>query len=446
MKIVIAGAGDIGFHLAKLLSIENQDIVLIDNNAEVLHHAQSRLDVLTIEGSSSSWSILQAAEVSKANLFLALTTSEENNLISAIIAKKIGAKQTVARVNNTEYLSEEQRKSFKELGVDQLISPVQLAAQEIYRLVQHCEVTDNFAFENGKIEFNGITLDDDSQMVNCTIEQIDEKFPGIKFNPIAILRGHSTIIPRSKTVLKSNDHLYFLTERNNRDMMRSIIGKELIEVKNIMIIGGTEIGFQTAHLLQNKYQVTIVEKDENICKKLIEKLDNTMVINGDPSNIDLLREEGLGFIDVFIAATPNSETNIVTSLMAEHHSIFKTIALVDNIDYTHISQNIGVDTIINKKLIAANNIFRYVRKGKVEAITSPHGVEAEIIEFLVHKNNQLTKKPLRELRFPDHAIIGSVLRGEEVIIPDGSMTLQLNDKVIIFAMHDAIHKVEQLFK
>ena len=218
------------------------------------------------------------------------------------------------------------------------------------------------------------------------------------------------------------------------------------KIEKIMIVGGTGISYETALLLENKYNVTLIEKEKDTCKYLAERLNRTIVINGEPGNIDLLREEGLTDTDVFIALTPNSETNIITSLTAKNHGVPNTIAQVENATYTHISQDIGVNTLINKKLIAANNIFRFVRKGNIEAIGSLHGVNAEIIEYVISKNNRLTKHPLRELHFPKQALVGGVIRGEETLLPDGDFQFQLNDKVIVFALPEAINKVEQLFK
>lgn len=212
-----------------------------------------------------------------------------------------------------------------------------------------------------------------------------------------------------------------------------------------MILGGTDLGIATAKRLEDEYNVTLIEKDKERCKRISEQLNNSLIINGEPSNIELLEEEGLSRMDAFIALSDNSETNIIASLTAKNHGVYKTIAQVENKEYIHISQNIGVDTLINKKLIAANNIFRFVRKGQVEAITSLHGVDAEIIEFVVHKSNQITKKPLKELHFPKTALIGGVIRGEETLIPDGEFQLQLEDKVIIFALPEAINKLEKLF-
>lgn len=446
MKIIIAGAGDIGFHLAQLLSFENQDIILIDTNQDVLDYAQSHLDVITIRGDSSSVEILEMAEVHKARLVLAMTTSEKNNLITAILAKKMGAKQTIARVNNLEYLDSEQRDNFFDLGVDSLISPSHLAAKEIHRLVQKCTFSDIFDFEKGKISLVGIHLEYDSPVANCSLKEVAEQHPDYDFKAIAIVRGRHTIIPRGHTILKRGDYLYFLIENESMEEIGTMAGKNIKSVHKVMIVGGRDVGYRTALLLENDFSVTLVERDKEVCGELVERLDNTLVINGDPNNIDLLREEGLERMDAFIAVTPNSETNIITSLMAEEYGVYKTIALVDNTDYTHISRNIGVDTLINKKLIAANNIFRFVRKGEIEALTSLHGVDAEVIEFVVHKKNRITKHPLKKLHFPEKALIGGVIREGQSFIPDGNFQLEVGDKVIVFALPEAISRLEKLFR
>ena len=446
MKIVIAGAGDIGFHLAKLLALEQQDIILIDTNQDVLDYVATHLDVSIIKGDSSSVSVLNEAGVKNANLFIAVTTSEKNNLITTILAKKLGAKQTIARVNSREYLSEITKEHFSQLGIDSLISPRQLAAQEIVRLVRQVSLTDIFDFEKGKISVIGFMLDDYSPLVNQTIRDIDKNNPHVPFKPIAILRNHQTIIPKGDIRLQGKDHIYCITKNDTIDEVVKFVGKDLVKVKKIMIVGGTDVGLTTAHLLEDDYSITIVEKDKETCKNLAEILNNTLIVKGDPGNVELLKEEGLEKMDAFIALTPNSETNIITSLMAEDSGVSKTIALVNNTDYTHISQNIGVDTIINKKLIAANNIFRFVRKGNIEAITSFHGVNAEIIEFIIQKNNRLTKYRLKDLHFPLKAVIGGVIRGEESLIPDGDFQLQLHDKVIVFALPECISKVEEMFR
>lgn len=435
-----------GFHLAELLSFENQDIVLIDSNQDVLDYANSHLDVMTVRGDAASLEILEQANVEDADLLLAVTTSEKTNLVAAILAKKKGARQTIARVNNQEHLLPENRAIFQELGIDNLISPRALAAEEIYRLIQQCTFTDVFDFEEGKMSLVGITLDSYSPLVNIALKDIGGFSQDVNLRPIAILRGHSTIIPHGETVLRSSDHIYFITKQERIDSLQEVIGKKQIKVKKVMILGGSEQGLVTARRLENDYSVTLIERNKDRCKRLSEYLNNTLIVNGEYSNFDLMEEEGLGSMDAFIALTDNAETNIIACLTAKNHGVYKTIAQVENKEYTHVSQNIGVDTLINKKLIAANNIFRYVRKGRVEAITSLHGVDAEIIEYIVHKNNQLTRKPLKDLHFPTKALIGGVIRGEESLIPDGDFQLQRDDRVIVFAMPESINRLEQLFR
>ncbi|MFT4762274.1 MAG: trk system potassium uptake protein TrkA [Paraglaciecola sp.] len=448
MKIIIAGAGDVGFHLAELLSYENQEIILIDNNQDVLDYAATHLDVLTITGDSTSIAVLKDAQVASAKLFIAVTTSESTNLITTILAKKMGAKQTIARVRNDEYLTSEHRETFNQLGVDSVISPRQLASKEIQRLIKKCSFTDIFDFEDGKISLAGMTLNNSSPLLNMRLMDFPEMKTDLSLRPIAILRGHRTIIPRGNHVLRHNDHIYFITNKSNIDRIEQFVGgnKPQKSVKKIMIIGGTGLAYETARLLENDYRVTLLEKNKERCKLLAANLHNTLVIHGKANDFDLMMEEGLEEMDAFIGLTDNSETNIIACLTAKNHGVYKTIAQVENKEYTHISQNIGVDTLINMKLIAANNIFRYVRKGRVEAITSLHGVDAEVIEFVITKNNQLTKKALKDLHFPETALIGGVIRGEDSLIPGGNFQLQLGDKVIVFTLPEGIAKVEKLFR
>ena len=446
MKIVIAGAGAVGFHLAELLSKENQDITLIDTNDEVLSQASGQLDVLTIQGDATSLEILEQLQLKKTKLFIAVTTSEQTNLLSAILAKQLGAKNTIARISNPNHLEECNRERFRQLGVDVLISPQKLAASEIKRLLQRASFTDLFDFENGKISVVGFTLDTICPLINHSINEVDKMAADFAFRGIALLRGNDTIIPNGDTVLRKGDHLYISTKSQSLETAMKFVGKQLKPIKNVMIIGGTPLALRTAQEIENDYSVTIVLENENRGKEFVNALDNSLIIHADPSDIESLKEESLEQMDAFIALTPNSETNIITSLMAEELGVYKTIALVENVNYTHISQNIGIDTIINKKLIAANNIFRFVRKGNVQAIASLHGVDAEIIEFELTKNNRLLSHPIKDLHFPKKCIIAGVIRGDDSFVPIGNSYFEINDKVIVLALPEAIHQVEEIFK
>ena len=446
MKIVIAGAGAVGFHLAELLCRERQELTLIDTDSEVLAHADRHLDVLTILGDAASVDILEKADINNTRLFIAVTASEKTNLLCAILAKRLGAHRTITRVSNIEYLERENKERFRELGVDVLISPQQLAAQEIERLLQRASFTDLFEFENGAISVVGFTVEEDSPLVGQTIEQMAHRNEDFIFRAIALLRDQTTIVPDGDTRIEACDHLYLSTEDRSLEAATRFAGKSQKPIKKVMIIGGTPLALRTAQRIERDYKVSIVLEDSDRCELFVQQLESALVLQADPSNIDVLRSEALGQMDAFLALTPNSETNIVTCLLAKEEGVQKTIALVENVNYTHISQNIGIDTIINQKLVAANNIFRFVRQGKVKAVVSLHGVDAEIIEFELQKNNRLTANPIRDLHLPEQCIVAGVVRGEQSIVPTGKTQFQLGDKVIVLALPEAIPTVEKLFR
>ncbi|MBN3582390.1 Trk system potassium transporter TrkA [Algoriphagus aestuarii] len=445
MNIVIAGAGDMGYHLAEQLSYDNKDITLIDTDREVLEYVASKLDVLTVQGDSTSFEVLQQANVEHANMVLAVTTSEKTNIVTAVLAKQLGAKRVMARVRNHSYLNPENVNYFKNLGIDNLISPTMLCSREIFNMIENSSFTEVFDFGGGKLNIVGITLDQYNPLVNQRI--MDTKtnpiFEDIRI--IAILRDQKTIIPRGSTIIRNNDHVFFISNKKNTESIMEVLGQKKVIIKNVMIIGGDDMALTTALRLEDHFRVTLVNKDKERCKWLAENLKNTLVINGDYKNIELLVEEGLEQMDAFLALTDSSETNIITSLTAKNHGVYKTIAHVDTREYIHISHSIGVDSLINKKLVAANEISRYLKKGTVEAVSGIYGVDAEFIQYSVCKMNRLIKKPLRELHFPDSAIVAGVIRGEQVFIPDGDFMLQMDDKAIVLALPEAKVSLEKLF-
>ncbi|MFD2201103.1 Trk system potassium transporter TrkA [Shivajiella indica] len=445
MNIVIAGAGDMGYHLAEQLSYENQDITMIDLDKDVLDNVSSHLDVMTILGDATSLEILKTANIRGTSMFMAVTTSEKTNLLAAILAKQLGAKRVIARVRNHDYLAEENKIYFQNLGIDNLISPTMLCSGEIFRMIKNSTFTDVFEFEGGKLNVVGITLDQSCSLVNKEISEMknDPIFEDVKI--IAIVRDQMTIIPRGNTVIRNNDHVFFISNKKAVSSIVDLLGQQKVTIKNVMIIGGDDMAFTTALKLENDYRVTLVHKDKERCKWLSERLHNTLVINGDYKNIDLLIEEGLEEMEAFISLTESSETNIITSLSAKNHGVYKTIAHVDTREYIHISHSIGVDSLINKKLVAANQVTRYFRKGTVEAVSGIYGVDAEIIQYVITKNNRVTKNPLKSLYFPNTAIVAGVIRGEEVFIPNGDFILKMDDKVIVLALPGAETALEKLF-
>lgn len=292
----------------------------------------------------------------------------------------------------------------------------------------------------------GITLDQYSSLVNKKIADMRNNsiFEDVKI--IAIVRDQMTLIPRGNTIIRNNDHVFFISNKKAVTSIVDLLEQKKVTIKNVMIIGGDDMAYTTSMTLEGDYRVTLVHRDKERCKWLSERLNSTLVIHGDYKNIELLLEEGLEEMDAFISLTDSSETNIITSLSAKNHGVYKTIAHVDTREYIHISHSIGVDSLINKKLVAANQITRFLRKGTVEAVSGIYGVDAEIIQYVVSKNNRATKNPLKNLHFPDTAIVAGVIRGEdEVYIPDGEFTLQLNDKAIVLALPSAKAALEKLF-
>lgn len=445
MKIIITGGGAVGYHLAKMLSSELQDIYLIDENQERLDYIQSHIDVFAIHGDAKSISILKEAKIEQCDLLIAVTSSEETNLLVSILAKQFGAKRAIARINNMELLEDDNLTLFRELGIDNLISPVKLAAEEIQRLLKRSAFTDDCEFEGGKLRVFGIPVGSLSPLKNKTIMQSANLNENLTFKPIALHRKEETIIVDKNTLILESDIIYFISDPYSIDRVMELCDQKCVDIKDVMILGGSSIGEATAELLEKDYRVILVEKNKTRCEHLAGKLKKTLVINADGRDVQALDEEGLGDMDAFIAVTADSESNIMSSLVAKNHNVKKTIARVENIDYIHLSQNIGIDTLINKKIIAATNMFKYVRKGEISAIATLHGVDAEIIEFIVKSDSKVTQKPIRNLKFPKSANIAGVIRDNVGFIPFGDFQLQAGDKAVVFSLTESINKIEKYF-
>lgn len=434
-----------GFHLAKLLVQENHDITLIEKNAEKLKYAAEHLDIATLKGNSISYSVLEEANVAKSDLVIAVTSSEESNITTAIIAKNLGAKRTIARISNVEFLLKKEKFDLEKMGIDEIISPETLAAREIKRLLKEVAVTDSFEFDRGLLSLAGIHVEPGSPIADKTIAQAADHNPDKNFLTVAILRKNETIIPRGDVTFRVGDHVYFITQPEGMERILELSPRKRKRIKNVMILGGNQVGFHTARKLSTRFNVKLIDDDRKRCFELADQLTETLVIHGDGRNVELLEEEGLSQMDAFIAVTDNSETNIISCLMAKNHGVQKTIAMVENMDYIHLSQNIGVDTMINKKLIAANFIFRYIRKGEVVSLTSLHGVDAEVVEFEVHEKSAVRGKVLKDIGFPRNAIVGGVVRNGHGMTVTGDFVFDVRDRVVVVTRPECIGKVESYF-
>ncbi|MCO5724799.1 Trk system potassium transporter TrkA [Robiginitalea marina] len=448
MKIIIAGAGEVGFHLAKLLSYESQDITLIDTNKESLAYAESHLDIRVLRGDATSISLLKDARVANSDLVIGVTSSETTNITLCLLAKQLGSKRTIARISNTEFVEHRDVIKFHELGIDELISPEELAATEIKLLLGQSAFNDTYEFEGGRLIMVGVSLPKGAPFVGKLVREAAEVFPGLHFMPVAMQRRGTqyTIIPRGDTPFKEEDQVYFITDAEGMEELYKLTGKKKEQIRNVMILGGSKVGTKAARdLCELRFNVKIIEKDKNKAFEIAEMLPNALVINGDCRNVEVLEEESLESMDAFIAVTGNSETNIMSCLVAKSRHVKKTIALVENMDYFQISQSIGVDTLINKKLLAANNIFRYIRRGEVVALTRLNNLNAEILEFVVKPTSEVNGELIRELNFPREAIIGGVIRENKGIIALGDFTILEGDRVVVCCLPSAIKRVEKLF-
>ena len=446
MKIVIAGMGDVGYHLAKELSNESHDIIALDNNSQRLAQVDSMADILTINGSATSLRSLIEAKVEKSDLFIAVTSSEAVNLTSAILAKKLGADKTIVRISNAEYLAEDVIVNFKELGIDFMIYPEELAAQETVNLIKRTAATDVLEFDGGKLSVLGLRLDKNVPIINKTITEVAREYPNVDFRIVAMYRNFRTIIPKGTDKFLANDQVFVITKPEGIEMILKLVGKENIKFDNIMILGGSKIGRRVAVLLQKHMKIKLIESDEEKSLALADDLQNTLVIRGDGRDIDLLAQEGIIDVDAFISVTEDAETNIITCLMAKHLGVTKAIALVDKADYVPLTQTIGLDSLINMKLIAATNILQYIRRREVVAQTSLEGIDAQLFEYVALPNSPVIKKPVKDLDFPKEAIVGGLIRGEESIIAVGNTQIKANDRVVIFSLPGGAKKIEKLFK
>lgn len=445
MNIVIAGDGEVGFHLAKMLTDEKHNIIIVDPHRELLEMVESNTDLLTITGDSTSVEILKQARVQNADLMLSVVHDERTNIVTSILAKKLGVKRAIARVNNPEYLTKQNKALFKDMGIDAIVSPESIAAKEITNLLNQSAVNETFEFSHGKLSLFLIPLDDKARVVGKTLIDIDQEYGSLGFRAVAIHRNGQTIIPNGNDHFEKHDLAYVISKPDWVKKVMELAGKEKVDIRKVMIIGGGRIGRFSARQLEGKMSVKLIDKDEKRCESLSDILDETLIINGDARDIQLLEEEGIKNIDAFIAVTNDSETNILTSLLAKRFGVKRIIALVENIEYINIAQSIGIETIINKKLITASYITRFTMDAEVTNLKCLSGVDAEVLEFVVKPKSQVTKKPIKKLRFPGNAIIGGIIRGEESLIAVGDLQIQEDDRVVVFALPDAVQKVNRFF-
>jgi trk system potassium uptake protein TrkA len=443
MKIIIAGDGEVGFYLAKLLEQEYQDITLIDTQKEKLYFVERNLGIATVLGDSTSYSVLKEAGVENADLLIAVTSNEPANITTCLIGKKLGAKFTIARINNMEYLVDKKTLDFYDLGIDDLISPESLAAVHIKNILKSPHLTESVDLDDGSLCIMGLNVDDDASIINKTIAETINPSVENPFMIVAVHRNGKTIIPTGTTKLEKGDRIYFVSTEAGKNRVLEYTGKKPVQIKNILIIGGSRTGKYAALRLSRNYTVKLIEKDMEKCNDLAKMIPNVQVVCGDGTNVKFLEEERIGTYDAIISVTGNSETNIVSCLIAKESGVNINIAMVENIGLFDYSQKMGIDTLINKKMAAANFIFRTIHKAGI--LSHLYGIDAEIHEFMIKKDSRITKKPIKELHFPKHAIISGVIRNTSGYITLGDFRIMPDDKVFVFSLPQSSDNVKSFF-
>ncbi|MBO7575995.1 MAG: Trk system potassium transporter TrkA [Bacteroidales bacterium] len=445
MNIIIAGDGEVGFYLAKSLTDLNHNITVVDPDQERLKRLEKESDLLTITGSSTSPRVLTEANVGDCDLFLAVLHEESLNLMSCVLAKRLKAKRTVARITNAELLGPKHRDMFRELGVDEMVCPERIAAKEITNLLNNSVATEFFDFSGGLLTMYLIRLEKDSPVVGHSVQEMVQTYNTLQVRVVAILRNGETIIPHADLVFQQGDLAYLISRPNQLESIKQVSGKHDVAVKKAMIVGAGRVGRYAASTLEDRIDITLFEESKARCEEVAGLLNKTLIINGDATDIELLKEEGLQNTDAFIAVTDSSETNILTCLHAKKLGVGRTIALVENTGFISLSQDIGIDTIINKKLITASYIARFMVRGDAVSSKWLSGTNAELIELNVGKRAPATRHSIRELGLPKGATIGGIIRGNETIFPTRDTQILAKDKVVVFALPKVVEQVAKIF-
>ena len=449
MKIIIAGAGAVGTHLAQLLSKDNQDIVVIDESQDKTDALtdSGNYDLMTINAPTNSINGMKGAGVQRADLFIAVTPDEATNITCCMLAHALGAKKTVARVDNAEYVQLQHQDMFRQMGIDSLIYPEVLAANEILEGIRFSWVRQYWEMHNGLLIMMGIKLRETATILEIPLRQLCP--PDSPYHIVVIKRGDATIIPGGNDVLQLGDIAYFVTTRKHTGMIRELVGKaKYPDVKNVMVMGGGRISVQVARKKPDWMSMRIVEQNEERCRQLNELLENEdiVIIHGDGRDTGTLVDEGIKSCEAFAALTSETETNILSCLAAKRLGVRKTVALVENMDYVDMAEKLDIGTIINKKTIAASHIYQMLLDADVTTIKSLTIANADVAEFIALEGSLITQKPIRELRLPQGVALGGLIRGDVGIPINGSTLIQANDSVVVFAVGGVIKKMDHFFR
>jgi len=447
MRVVVVGAGEVGFHLAQRLSEEHQDVVIIESDPEQADHAEQHLDVQTVVGNGASLSALDKASIREASMLLAVTSQDEVNLIACLAAKRLGVEYTVARISNPDYYETDAVLSREQMGIDLMVNPERECARETVQLLQNPAFTEVAEFADGRVQLVGLKVKEGAPVAGKTIRELRAEFSGgYHYVTAAIVRDGVCTIPKPDSTIEAGDLIYLLAPTSEIDAVAPLAGYDRFDLKRVMIAGGSTEGQYIAELLAELgVHCTILDRDRRRCVELAQELPGALVLHADATDLELLEMEGVSGSDGFIAATGNDETNLLSSLLAKEAGARKVLSLVHKFEYLKLVPAVGVDASISPRISTVNAILRRIRRGRVMTVASLSAVEAEAIEFEVSQESRIAGQAIRDVEFPKEGVIGTILRGEEIILPRGEDVLHPGDDVIVFAMPEAIPQIEALF-
>ena len=444
MKIIIAGAGEVGTHLAKMLSQEKHDIILMDPSEERLNFTNSSMEILPMVGNPTSIRELEEAGIKKADLFISVTPEETTNIAASMLASKLGARKTLTRINNYEYLLPKNKELFENMGIDSMIYPEMLAAKEIVTAVKRPWTRQYWELFGGALILIGAKIRENSKLVNKQLFELlsEQKL----YHIVAIKRKNETIIPRGLDRIEAGDIVFFTTTKEHIEDVRLLAGKPDLEVKKVIIMGGSRIAIRTCQYLPNNIRVKIIEPNKEKAHRVAEKVpSNVLIINGDGRDTDLLMQEGINDAQAFIALTENSSTNILACLAAKRMGVFKTIAKIENIDYISLAESMDIGSVINKKLIAASHIYRFLLDADVSNVKCLTFANADVAELVARPNSKITRKQVKDLNLPKDMTLGGLIRDGKPMMIEGNTHIQAYDHVVVFCLDTAMRKLEDYF-
>ncbi len=443
MKIVIAGSGEVGSHLAKLLSSEEQDIMVVDTDAERLAKLDANYNLMTVVGNPTSFAALREARAADCDLFIAVTPYESNNIVACSIAKNLGAVTTVARIDSYDFMNPDNAAHVRHMGVDRVIYPEYLAAEEIITALRRTWVRNWFELHNGRIILAGVKLRAQAPIVGMKLK--DFAFTNRNFHVSAIKRNHETIIPRGDDRMEVGDILYFTTTRDHIDELVELTGKTRHRIRRVIIMGGSNIAIRLVNLGAEEFKFKIIEADEARCRKLPQKCPDCEIIHGDARDTDLLADIGIADTDAFVALTDSSETNILSCLTAKEFGVKKTVADVETIQFISQAENLNIGKVVNKKLLASSTIFQLLLDSDSSTAKCLALADAEVAELEAREGSRITRSAVKDLKIPRELTLAGLIRGDEGMLITGNTVIQPGDHVLVFCLQGALHKVERLF-